>query len=822
MRSAAKNSCALALCALLGAESAFAAPAKFERLTVEPATVALSAADERVQLLVTAHSADGALDDVTADSNYVCSNAAVARIAGGEVVPTGDGTAEIEIRLANPADGRELSIRVPVSVTRFNASRPLNFVNDIEPVLSKFSCNSGGCHGKASGQNGFKLSLLGFDAAMDYDALVKQGHGRRVFPAAPERSLLLTKPTGQAVHGGGKRFEVGSPAYRLLRSWIEQGLPQGKADDPRVVRISVTPAERIMRREANQQLRVVATLSDDTTKDVTAAAEYRGQQVDLVSVTPGGRISTLDATGEGTVMVRYMGLVEVARVSVPFGQQVPETEYAKFQPRNFIDTLVLAKWRKLGIAPSERSTDPEFLRRAFLDCIGTLPTPEEARAFMADSSPDKRVALVDRLLTRNEYASFWATKWGDLLRNKRRYGDQYKRGTFSFAAWIRNAFQQNMPYDQFVAAILTAQGTLTDNPPVVWYREVRNVVHQVNDTSQLFLGTRLNCANCHHHPYERWSQDDYWGLAAFYARLGSKPSDVPDESAVFVRKDGGVSQPRTGQAMKPKALGGPEFEYVRGEDPRQKLVDWMTAADNPFFAKAISNRTWAHFMGVGLVDAVDDMRVTNPPSNPELLDALARECVEHKFDLKQLIRTIMTSETYGLSSTPTEYNSKDRRNYARFVPKRLSSEVLSDALDALTGTPEKFPGLPIGTRAIELPDESVGSYLLDVFGRSQRDTPCECERSYAPNLAQVLHLMNSSDVQNKLASGEGRIAKSVSANRPPEEIVNELYLAAYARLPDPAELADSLEYVGAAKDPRAALSDLMWVMLNCKEFLFNH
>ena len=790
------------------------------KLSVQPAQVALHSADEVVQLIVTAEHADGSLTDMTHQATIESADAKVVLVRGAVVSAVGDGQTSLRIKLSSPTGNAAAT--VPVAVEHFGVDRTLNFANDIEPILSKTGCNSGGCHGKATGQNGFKLSLLGFDTALDYEAIVKEGHGRRVFPAAPERSLLLAKPTGQSVHGGGRRFDVDSLSYRILRRWIEQGLPLGKADDPHVVNISVWPAERLMRRQSDQQLRIVATFSDDSSKDVTAEAEYKSQQPDIVSVTNSGLASTLDATGEGTVMVRYMGLVQVARVTVPFGSHVPDSAYAGFRPKNFVDELVLKKWRKLGIAPSDTCSDSDFIRRAYLDCIGTLPTPAETREFVADSSPDKRDKLVDRILQRGEYAAFWAVKWGDLLRNKRRYGDGYKRGTYAFAAWIREAFQRNMPYDQFVGAILTAQGNVSDSPPVVWYREVRNSVHQVNDTSQLFLGTRMQCANCHHHPYEKWSQDDYWGFAAFYARLGSKQGDFANENAVFVKKDGGVNQPRTGKSMKPKPLGGAELEYVRGADPRQQLVAWMTAPDNSFFSPAITNRMWAHFMGIGLVDAVDDMRVTNPPSNPELLAALSKDFVEHQFDLQHLIRTIMTSRTYGLTSAPNEYNAKDRQNYARYQPRRMSAEVLADAIDAVTGMQERFGGFPQGTRAIDLPDEAVGSYFMDVFGRSQRDTACECERSYAPNLAQVLHLMNSPEIQSKVLGGQGRIALLVNDKKPPAEMVDDLYHAAFSRSPSPAEAQETVEYVATAKDQRAALGDVLWVLLNSKEFLFNH
>ncbi len=790
------------------------------KLTVEPSQVTLRNADESTQLLATLELADGSLRDVTGKASFSISDPSVATIEGGLVIPTGDGTARVEVTLKAFDRAGDLKASTSVAVSHFQIDRPLNFTNDIVPVLTKFGCNAGGCHGKASGQNGFKLSLLGFDPVGDHDSLVKEGRGRRVFLAAPERSLLLTKPTGQTPHGGGRKFDTQSPAYKLLMRWLVQGAPFGKKDDPTVAQIQVSPSSPTMGRSERQQLRVIARYTDDSIKDVTREAEFKSQQPDILVVNGAGLVSTLEATGEGTVMVRYMGQVDVARVTVPFGQAPPESAYAHFQPKGFVDELVLKKWHKLGIAPSPVCSDEEFLRRASIDAIGTLPTPDEVRKFVAEPSPDKREHLVDQLLEHNEYASYWAIQWGDLLRNKRRYGDGYKRGTFAFAAWIRDAFVQNVPYDQFVRGILTAQGDVSDSPPVVWYREVRNVTHQVNDTSQLFLGMRIQCANCHHHPYEKWSQDDYWGFAAHFARLGQKQGAVANENAIFVRKDGGMNQPRTGRSMKPKPLGAPETEFVRGEDPRQSLVDWMTNPENPYFARAIVNRMWAHFLGLGLVEAVDDMRVTNPPTNPELLNALAKDFIAHKFDLKHLIRTIMNSRTYQLSSAPSPFNAKDRQNYARYFPRRLAAEVLSDAVDAATGSSERFGGFPAGTRAIDLPDEAINSYFLDVFGRSQRETACECERSKAPNLAQLLHLMNSPETQNKISNG--RVERMIKEKLPDEEIARELFLWAFSRQPKADELDAVLGHVRSATNKKAAFEDVLWSLLSSKEFLFNH
>ena len=798
---------------------------KITAVQIEPAEVELTDADQSTQFLVTLKMSDGSLRDATRQAEYSLQpadgNANVATIESGRLKPTGDGAVTVSAAVTDPVTQQKFSASAKTVVKGFAVERELHFVNDIEPILTKTGCNAGGCHGKASGQNGFRLSLFAFEPKFDYDALVNEAHGRRVFPASPEESLLLKKATGAVAHGGGARFDEKSEAYRMLLRWVSQGVPYGDEKAPTVNRIEVMPRERLLAGVGEQQLRVVAHHTDGTTHDVTRQAEYKAQQPDILKVAANGLVNMLGHTGEGAVMVRYMGQVDVARVAVPFSDGLPESAYANFKPKNFIDDLIAAKWRKLGIAPSALCTDEEFLRRASLDAIGTLPAPEEVKAFLADSRTDKRDALVDRLLERSEYASYWSNQWGDLLRVKRGGNEDLKAGTFAFSGWLRNAFAQNMPYDQFVRAILTAQGESAENPPVNWYRHVRNTVAQVNDSSELFLGLRLSCANCHNHPYERITQDDYWGYGAFFARLGFKRG-LGNEQSVIVQKTGSVRQPRSGQEMKPKGLGGPEYDYVRGEDPRQKLADWMTDPTNPYFAKAISNRIWAHFMGVGLVEAVDDMRVTNPPSNPELLDALAKDLLDHHFDLRQLMSMILKSRAYGLSSQPTDFNNTDRQNYTRYTPRRLSAEALLDAVDSVTGSQEKFTGLPLGTRAIDLPDESVPSYFLKVFGRSMRETACECERSSAPNLSQILDLMNSPELQNKIASDKARLASMLKEKKPDDQILTDFYLRAFGRNPRADELKDAMAMLESSKDRKAAMEDFVWMFLNSKEFLFNH
>ncbi|HLX60415.1 MAG TPA: DUF1549 domain-containing protein [Planctomycetota bacterium] len=807
----------------LGA-SIFAEDARINSVIIEPAEVTFANADQSVQLLVTLQMSDGTLRDATRTARYVLpeQGAKVATIELGRVNATGDGSAIVTVSVDDKVQGKTINGSAKITVQNFAVARQVHFVNEIEPIFTKAGCNAGGCHGKSGGQNGFAMSLLGFDAVKDYDSIVREGRGRRIFPAAPAQSLVLTKAIGSVAHGGGHRFDTDSREYKLLLRWIEQGMPKGKDDDPKVDRVDVFPKERILIDSKQQQLRVVAHYTDGSTEDVTRRAEYKAQQPDILSVDKDGFVTSLGVTGEGALMIRYMGFVDVARICIPYSRGLPDSEYASFKPKNFVDELVMQKWKKLGIAPSPVCTDEEFIRRAYIDCIGTLPAADEVRAFLNDSAPNKRDYLIDRVLERDEYAAYWANLWGDLLRNKRE-GDEQKRGTFAFAEWIRNSFASNKPYDQFVREILTAQGEVGDNPPVNWYRHVRNQTHLVNDTAQLFLGTRVACANCHNHPYEKMSQDDYWGMAAFFQRVGKKQGDVPADQAVFVQKTGETSNPRTGKQVKPKGLNGPQFDYVRGEDPRIKLVDWMTAPDNPYFSKAFANRMWGRFMGIGIVDAVDDMRATNPPSNPALLDALAKDFVDHKYDIKALIKTIMKSQVYSLSSAPAPHNATDRQNYARYKPRRLAAEPLFDAVCTVTGMPEHYFGFPSGTRAIDLPDQAVSSYFLSTFGRSARETPCECERSCAPNLSQTLHLMNSPEIQGKIGDAKGFVAALLKDNKKKsDEMVEALYLRAYARMPHPDELKDAVTLLDSAKDKKAALEDVAWVLLNSKEFLFNH
>ncbi|MBY0227804.1 MAG: DUF1553 domain-containing protein [Gemmataceae bacterium] len=802
-------------------------PVEVKSIASYPAKIALKGLDDANQAIVTAILPSGELVDLTHDVAYEVSDEKVARVTStGRVVPLANGKATVTAKYGTHA------VKTEVTITHCETDQPINFANQIVPIFTKLGCNSGGCHGKQSGQNGFRLSLLGFEPDLDFMTLVKEGRGRRLFPAAPETSLLLTKGAGQVAHGGGKRIEVGSDEYKLIRRWIASGMPFGEKDDPTVKSISVYPPHRVMARNSKQQFAVYAHYTDGSVEDITRRAQYESNDQEIASVSEGGQVRTLALSGEAAIMVRYQEQVSTFRATVPLGGKTPE--YA-FPEKTSADKHTLAKWKKLGLVPADLCTDAEFLRRVMLDLCGTLPTPKQLADFEADKATDKRDKLVDKLLESPEYAYFFAGKWADILRVKRRGQPDRAKGTFAFHGWIKKAVANDKPYDEFVRDILGATGDELTSPPVVWYKELTKPEEFVDDAAQVFLGQRLACAQCHHHPYERWSQDDYWGLAAFFGRVGRKNIPVAGAQqqqngklAVFSVSRGGVTNKKTGRPAEMKPLDGKPMEVGATDDPRHKLVDWMVAKDNPFFAKAVANRYWAHFFGRGIVDPLDDMRVTNPPSNPELLDGLAKELIDSKFSLKHLIKVIVKSRTYQLSSTPNDFNKHDKQNYARYYPRRMTAEVLFDAVNQVTGSPAGFAGLPTDkhspNRAIMLPDESFQSYFLDVFGRPQRISACECERVSEANLAQALHLLNSDEVQQKLTRGGGRADKLAGAadKRSDAEKVDELFLWAFSRKPSEEQREVALAHIAKnATNKKAAYENILWALLNTKEFIFN-
>jgi hypothetical protein len=811
---------------LIASTAAWAAEAPITAITPYPAALKLRGTDDAPQLLITGKRADGRDVDLTAAATYSIGDAKVIRVTSeGRVMPLANGSTEIIATVG------AMSVKVPVIAQDMDHPLPINFANHVVPVFTKLGCNSGGCHGKIQGQNGFRLSLLGFDSAFDYDNLLKEGRGRRVFAANPDTSLLLTKASGAVAHGGGKKMDAASEEYKIVRRWVASGAPLGEKSDPTVIKIQVVPGSRVIDRNARQQLAVYAHYSDGTVEDVTRRAQFESNDTDVAMVSESGLINTLGITGQAGVMIRYQGNVSVFRAVVPRPGDAPKFE---FPEQTVVDKHTAKKWKELGIAPSALSTDEQFVRRVYLDITGTLPDAKSIRAFSADKDPKKRDKLVDALVESPEYSYFFANKWADVLRVKRRNQQSRAYGTFAFHTWIREAVAADKPYDEFVRDIVCAIGDETKSPPAFWYREVQTPENFVDDVSQVFLGQRLACANCHHHPYEKWTQDDYWGIAAFFARVGKKTVPVPGEpnqgrngrQVLFVKTSGNVTNKRNNQTAPMKPLDAEPMTVPTDEDPRQLFADWLTSPKNPFFARAVANRYWAHFFGKGIVDPLDDMRVTNPPSNPELLDTLAANLIDNKYSLKALVKTICKSRTYQLSSDPNEFNQSDKQSYARYYPKRLQAEVLFDAVCKLTDSPSQFAGLPADafapSRAIMLPDESFSSYFLDVAGRPQRISACECERVSEASLAMSLHLLNSNDVQDRLARAGGRADKIAKDPRPDAEKIEELFLLAIAKKPTAEQLKAAIDHIEKnQKSKKQAYENILWALLNSKAFLFN-
>jgi Protein of unknown function (DUF1549)/Protein of unknown function (DUF1553) len=699
-------------------------------------------------------------------------------------------------------------------------TRELHFANDVVPIFSRFGCNASGCHGKSEGQNGFKLSVFGFDPPADFAALTQESRGRRVLPTIPEQSLLLLKISGGVPHGGGVRIPRGTDEYRLLRNWIAQGMPVGREDAPRVTSIRVEPTERVMAFRTTQPLQVTAIYSDGHEVDVTRHARFQSNREAIATVDENGVVTTQSVAGDVAVMAAYLDSNAVFTALVP--RDGAYTPGSGPPPINDIDRLVDAKLNKLHIVASPVCDDATYLRRVFLDGIGKLPTPAEVRAFLGDTRVDKRSQLIDELFRRPEFADYWALKWSDWLRVDRQVLGH--KGAYAYYHWIRDSLAANKPFDQFARELITADGLLVEQPAGNFFKVAKDPGDASAMLSQALLGVRIECAKCHHHPFDRWSQDDYFGMQAFFTPLSFKPT--PRGEMLLATKTTDVTKhPRSGVSIHAHALGTPMPEANPDGDRRRVLADWLTAPANPFFARNVANRTWAHFTGRGVVEPVDDVRSTNPPTNPELLDALSGKLVASKFDLRELIRFIVASRTYQASTSVNETNENDEQNYSRALLRRLDAEVLLDAICDATGVPEKFDGAPAGTRAVQLWDSQVTNYFLTTTGRPTRTTVCECERISSPTVAQVLHGLNSPNLEGKLRHEAGRIAQLVR-DFPADDrrIVDEIYLSFFSRPPGDEELTAALKHFANAgpTGERSAAEDLAWSLLNTLEFAFNH
>ncbi|HEX4122356.1 MAG TPA: DUF1549 and DUF1553 domain-containing protein [Verrucomicrobiae bacterium] len=707
-----------------------------------------------------------------------------------------------------------------------DAQKPVqwSFRNDVQPVLAKSGCNAGACHGAAAGQNGFKLSLRGYDNEGDYLALTRQAFGRRVNPTDPARSLMLLKPTTAVPHKGGKRFETNSIDYKILSEWIAEGAPPPRDSDPRIQKLEMFPESVLLEPGQGIKLTVRATFSDGGVKDVTHWAKFTAANATVTQVDDDGQVKVI-GNGEGAITAWYLSRIAVATITAPFTNQVSPRLFSRAPRRNFIDDMALEKLRSLNIPPSPRCTDAEFVRRAFIDTIGVLPTEEETRRFLADKSKRKRDRLIETLLNRPEFVDYWSYKWSDLLL----VSDKKLRpaAVWSYYDWIRGNVAANTPWDKFVRQVLTVTGDTLQNGAANFY-----ILHDdprtLSETaSQAFLGMSIACAKCHNHPLEKWTNDQYYQMANLFARVRVKSGQRDGENIVFTVTDGDLVQPLRGKPQPPAPLDSPPLRMDSPEDRRIALANWLVSPDNPYFSRAIVNRIWANFFGVGLVEKVDDLRATNPASNEKLLSAAANYLAVHKFDLKSLMRAILQSETYQRSSKPLPENEADTRFYSRYYPRRLMAEVMLDAISRVTGvsTPFDRPDgskFPAGWRAMQMPDVSADSYFLKTFGRPERATTCECERNADPSMTQVLDLSNGDTINKKLRARDCRISRWMQSSATPDQIIEHAYLSAFSRFPTKDERAKLAKIIQASPDRRAAVEDMYWAILSSKEFLFNH
>ncbi|HEY1067963.1 MAG TPA: DUF1549 domain-containing protein, partial [Pirellulales bacterium] len=661
----------------------------------------------------------------------------------------------------------------------------------------------------------------GYDADFDYAVLTKQALGRRVTPADPGRSLILTKPTGLLPHGGGVRFETDSLEFKVLADWIADGAPPPAAADRRIERIEFLPRNVVLTADASQQLLVLAHFHDGHVEDVTRWVKYNSASADVASIDEAGKVKVM-GYGEGAITAWYLSKTAIATVTVPYPNQVEPGVFAESPKRNFIDEHVVAKLQSLALPPSPRCTDGEFIRRASIDAIGLAPSPEEVKAFIADASPDKRERLIDSLLSRPEFVDYWAYKWSDLLLVN---SEKLKPGAmWAYYTWIRNQTAADVPWDELVRRLVTAKGSTLENGAANFFVLHRDPIDLTETVSQAFLGMSINCARCHDHPLEKWTNDQYFAMANLFSRVRTKNGDADGSFIVYPVADGELIQPTKGFAQQPQPLEGKLVAWDDPSDRREHLAAWLTSPENPYFTRAIVNRIWANYLGVGLVEGVDDVRLTNPASNPDLFDAAGRFLVENRYDLKALMRAILQSETYQRSSSPVPGNEGDRRFYSRYFPRRLMAEVALDSASQALAAPTAFPGYPSDWRAIQLPDAEVTSYFLKTFGRPDRDVTCECERTTATSMVQAMHLANGDTLNNKLKAKNNRIGKLLDANLSDAQIVEEAYLAVVARTPSPAELQSLLTVLAEtpAAEKRGAVEDLFWSLLTSKEFLFNH
>ncbi len=785
-----------------------------QTIAVYPPDINLETNRDRQSFVVQLTQPDGITRDVTAQAQVTFANPALVKLDQHTIHPVADGATEMMVAFSGQ------TVKVPVKVTKFQEARPISFKLDVMPVFMRAGCNVGGCHGAARGKDGFRLSLFGFDAGGDHHRLTREFNGRRINLAIPAESLLLTKATGAVPHTGGKKISVGDEYYQTITRWLEADAPLDPPTVATPVSMEVFPPSAVLDGKGEKQRVVVrAKYSDGTDRDVTSLALFLTNNETAAKIaSDGDGTVTAGERGEAFVMARF----HTYTIGVPFITLPKGLQFTWPQPAesNYIDTLLHAKLQKLRIEPSPLCTDEQFVRRVYLDVIGVLPTPEEFARFMVSSLPNKRELLVDELLDRKEFAELWVLKWAELLQIRSNIQVSYK-AMLLYYGWLQDKIARNVPTDEWVRELLAANGGTFKNPATNYYQLETDIVKVTENVAQVFMGMRIQCAQCHNHPFDRWTMDDYYGFASFFTQIGRKGGDDARELIVFNAGGGEVNHPVHGKPMPPKFLGGTGVADVAGKDRRVVLANWLASAENPYFAKNLSNIVWAHFFGRGIIDEVDDVRISNPASNQELLDELGKRFTGYKYDFKKLVRDICTSQAYQRSTQPTATNQGDSRNFARGPIRRIRAETMLDVITQVTDTKNKFQGLPTGARAVQIADGGVSTYFLTTFGRPTRETVCACEVRLEPTLSQSLHLLNGDTVEPKIVQGN-IVGRMLQEKKTPAQIIEHLYIRCLTRSPRPEELQKLLELMAKNPDKKQALDDVFWAIMNSREFMFNH
>lgn len=798
---------------LLLCSSALGAPrVPLVELKVYPREIHLTTTNSSQRVVVQATYGNEVTRDATAQARFVFKDPKIVQLDHGILIPLSDGQTEMRASFG----GRK--VVVPVTVSNAAAHPAVSFKLDVMPVFLKGGCNAGACHGSSRGKDGFRLSLFGFDADGDYFRLSREQIGRRINLAIPQESLIVQKGLGAVQHTGGVRFTTNSPLYKTLIGWLTAGAPEDPPDVAKATDIEIFPKTAVLEgSNAIQHVVVRARYSDGAERDVTPLAVFLSNNDVTAKVGEDGLV-TAGQRGEAFIQARFAEF-NVGSQIIVIPKDLP-FHWPKVEPRNYIDEAVFAKLKKLRLAPSDLCDDATFLRRAQLDLTGTLPTPEAVETFHKDADPGKRERLIDELLGRKEFAELWVMKLAELLEIRSVDNRLSRKSALVYFEWLRDQMLADVPLDRIVQSLLTASGSTFRDPAANYYQVETDTLKLAENTAQVFLGMRIQCAQCHNHPFDRWTLNDYYGFAAFFSQIGRKAGDDPRETVVFDRTDGEVKHPVTGAVMRPKFLGG-EAPETKGQSRREVLARWLTSPQNPYFARNLANIVWAHFLGRGIIEPVDDTRISNPPSNPELLDTLASRFTACNYSFKKLVRDICNSRTYQLSSIPNKTNSQDDRNFSKALIRRIRAEVLLDCISQVTETQDKFPGLPRGARAVEIADGNTSSYFLTTFGRASRTTVCSCEVRTDPNLSQALHLLNGDTVQNKIEQG-AVVKKLLQQGLTPNQVIENLYRRCFSRLPSPEETSRLSEFLKPDANSEQVLKDVFWSLLNAKEFLFNH